>query len=187
MTVLTKAVRVLLVAMVLALGVLPLAVQADTPAPGAAPVYAGTPTYVMASKGLNLRQDPNLTGRIILGLRNGERVYPMAGPVWAQGISWTFVRVYRGAYHYDGFCATAYLGTYPGYVPTGEHGLKVTAPAGLRLRSGPGTNYAVYRIVPYGTIVQSTGVTQWAGGLQWSKVRIDGVYLWAASMYLQAV
>ena len=157
------------------------------PAPQAAPAF-GAPVTVRAWYGLRLRQGPSLTEPVILVLNNGETVYPASGVTWNQGISWSFVRVYRWGRFYDGFCASAYLSSYGGYNPPAPtSGLKVTAPAGLRLRSGPGLNYPTYRIVPYGTVLQSGGATAWANGIQWTKISIDGTYLWAATMYLQAV
>jgi|YNPNPStandDraft_1061719.scaffolds.fasta_scaffold06975_1 hypothetical protein len=179
--------------LVLLLAVAPLTVWAAEPGSEGQPPTTtavpipGAPTTVRASSGLRLRQGPSLAEPTILILRNGETVYPMAGPVYNQGIAWSFVRVYRWGYYHDGFCAAAYLANYGGYSPTGEHGLKVIAPNGLRLRYGPGLGYGVARTVPYGTILQPTGITQWAGGIQWTKVAFDGVYLWAASMYLQPV
>ncbi len=173
--------RLALAVAVLAMFMVPMSVQAAPPIPGA-------PTrVVLAPYGLRLREDPSLAAPVILTLYNGELVYPLAGPVWNQGISWTFVRVYRWGYYYDGYCASAYLGTYGGYVPTGEHGLMVTAPAGLRLRSGPGLWYPTRRIVPYGAVLQPTGASQWGGGILWKQVSINGVWLWAASTYLRPV
>jgi len=176
-----KTVRaMLLLAALLVTLAAPASVHAAAPRPG-------TPTKVVyAPKGLRLREGANLATPVILTLYNGELVYPLAGPVWNQGISWTFVRVYRWGYYYDGFCASAYLRNYTGYVSTGESGLMVVAPAGLRLRSGPGPWYAVRRIVPYGTILQPVGGCQWGGGTLWTEVAFNGTYLWGASMYLEA-
>ena len=183
---------VMLLAMVLA----PLTVHAAPPVPEAAdsapvavkaPPVQGTPTTVTAYSGLRLREGPSLADPIILTLRYRETVYPSAGPVWNEGISWTFVGVYRGGLYYEGFCATAYLAQQNYVEPEPETGLKVTAKWGLRLRSGPGKWYSIQRIVPYGTILQSTGYTQWSGGLQWTEIAIDGLLLWAASVYLTPV
>ncbi len=165
---------------------------APTPAPGshpevAAPPLWGQPTTVRAREGLRLREGPSLVAGVILVLRDGETVTPGAGPVMAQGIAWSYVRVVRWGRTYEGFVAAAYLANYAGHQATGEHGLMVTAPAGLRLRQGPGADYAVSRTVPYGTIVQPTGVEQWGSGIRWAKVQIDGVSLWAAATYLSAV
>lgn len=61
----------------------------------------------------------------------------------------------------------------------------VTAGLGLNLRSGPGLGYAIRRIVTVGTRLESTGITQWANGYKWLKVRYGGAYYWAASAWLQ--
>lgn len=170
---------------------LPVVADAAPPAPPGsvhvmAPPVTGAPTTVRAPWGLRLREGPSLTDRTLLILKNGEKVYPAAGPVWNQGISWSYVVVYRSGYPYEGFCASAYLANYGGYAPSGESGLKVIA-SSLRLRSCPGTWCRVQRVVPYGTILQPTGTIRWAGGLRWTEVSIDGVYLWAASRYLVMV
>lgn len=186
----------LLVTLFGAFALAPMAAIAAPPTPGAvdttdpivtAPPVLGAPTTVRAYTGLRLREGPSLADPVIKILYNGEMVYPAAGPVYNEGISWTYVGVYRGGYYYEGFCASAFLANFGGYTPTGESGLKVTAPWGLRLRSGPGKGYSIKRIVPYGTILQSTGVTQWGSGIQWTQVAIDGIYLWAAGAYLHAV
>lgn len=170
--------------------IVPLGVGAAPPASeepslSAVPI-PGAATTVRAPNGLRLRIGPSLADPVILVLRNGETVYPSAGPVWREGISWSFVRVYRYGYWHEGFCASAYLGGYACSQPTGEHGLKVVASA-LNLRSGPGLGYAVRRTVPYGTILQPTGAVRWAGGRSWTQVRIDGVYMWGATAFLVAV
>jgi Cu/Zn superoxide dismutase len=68
--------------------------------------------------------------------------------------------------------------------PTVVGRLMVTAGLGLRLRSGPGTNYGVRRIVPVRTILQNTGVEQWASGMLWVKVIYNGQTYWAARQYV---
>ena len=162
------------------------AVEADA-AVVTAPPAVGAPTTVKAGGGLRLREDPGLSAPIIFVLYNGETVYPGGGPVWYDGLSWTFVGVYRGGTYYQGFCASKYLANYGGYEPPSEGGLKVTAWWGLRLRGGPGTWYSIRRVAPYGTILQPTGVTQWGGGLEWAQIVSAGEYLWAARIYLVPV
>lgn len=188
--------RVLLVVASLAFFLAPAVVHAAPPGPevgaGApplvgAPPIAGEPTTVVASWGLRLREGPSLYDPIILVLRNGETVYPSAGPVWGQGISWTYVGVYRWGYYYEGFCASKYLANYGSSAPSGGTGVRVTAASGLRLRWGPGLWYGINRVVPYGTILEPTGATQWGSGLQWVQVYRGGLYLWAAGAYLVPV
>ena len=166
--------------------------EAEAPTEGSVDVQAmpiwGAPMTVRAWGGLRLREGPSLSDRVMLVLYNGETVYPGAAPIWADGYSWTFVKVYRYGRWYQGFCANMYLvpggGTPP---PPVVHGLKVTAAAGLRLRYAPGLAYGICCVVPYGTILQGTGNTASASGLQWSEVIYGTRRLWAASMYLVAV
>jgi hypothetical protein len=168
---------VVLLVMLLAMLALPLVTYAAPPPDGWRVVHAPA--------GLRLRDAPSLSGAVILMLWNGERVQLLSAPVWADGISWSYVQTYRSGYYIDGYCATAYLGGGSG--PGPAHGMKVVAPAGLRLRSGPGTGYAVLAVAPYGTLLGSTGVVQWSGGIRWLRVNYGGLLYWAASAYLVAV
>lgn len=153
----------------------------------AAPIW-GAPNIVRAWGGLRLRSGPGLSYPITLVLYNGETVYPGAGPFWADGYSWTYVRVYRYGLFYEGFCATTYLVPKSAPVPPPPvHGLKVTAPAGLRLRYGPGLTAGICCAVPYGTILQSTGNTASAHGHVWAEVKYGAYTLWASKTYLVAV
>jgi Cu/Zn superoxide dismutase len=156
------------------------------PPPSTPPPSQFPPTTVTASLGLRLRKSPSLTGAVILTLRPGETVYPLATPVVNQGISWTLLRVFRGGVAFDGYAASAYLGNAPTPPPATTGTLVVTASAGLRLRSGPGLSFAIKRIVPQGTILGATGIDQTADGIVWTKVSINGTFLWAAKQYLRA-
>jgi hypothetical protein len=76
-----------------------------------------------------------------------------------------------------------------GYDKRGPYGMdgasyRVTASAGLRLRSGPGTTYAVQDIAPAGAVLKATGNTSWAGGWGWMELIYGGRKLWGAAMYL---
>ncbi len=177
---------------------LPLAAQAAPPktvsgstAPTAAPVPSAEATTVTAV-GLRLREGPYLDSRVVLVLQMSETVYPAAGPVWGDNLSWAYVIVYRGGTRYEGFCATQYLKAYQGSLPpsgddvppiTGS--VKVTAYSGLRLREGPGLSYGVERIAPRYAVLYTTGVTQDADGLSWTQVIVNGEPLWGATKYLQ--
>jgi uncharacterized protein YraI len=132
-----------------------------------------------------MRTGPGLTYARILTLVNGETVYPVSDLTTNQGISWVKVRVFRGGVCYEGWVAATYLARWAGTVTSGEW--RVTASAGLRLRSGPGLGYATLRIVPYGTRLGYTGVEQAADGYVWAKVRIDGQEFWAAKAYLERI
>ena len=168
--------------------VLPAPDPEPAPVVQAAPAW-GAPATVRSRYGLRLREGPGLAEPIVLILRNGETVNPGAGPVWKQGIAWAYVRVSRYGQWVEGFCASNYLINYQGQVPPEDpgSGLKVVAPAGLRLRGGPGLWYRIYRVVPYGTVLQPGGATQWGSGMEWTKVMVDGYSYWAASQYLVPV
>ncbi len=142
-------------------------------------------TTVVAPAGLKLRTGPSLTNYSMMVLPNGQVVYPMADPATNQGISWVKVRVFRYGRCYEGYVAATYLARWAGSTtaPAGEW--RVTAAAGLRLRSGPGTSYQIMRIVPLGTRLGYTGVEQSADGIVWAKVSIDGREFWAAKSYLE--
>lgn len=167
---------------------LPGTVQATAaPAPGAA-------TTATASVGLRLREGPYLNSAVILVLKRGETVYPAAGPVWGDGISWAYVVVERAGVRHEGFCATQYLAHYQDNVPpkdddtpvaTGK--VKVTAYGGLRLRVGPGLSYSVERIAPRFSSLSTTGVTQQADGITWQEVLVGGKALWGSQDYLDPV
>lgn len=159
---------------------------------------AADPTAVVqAPKGLNLRQAPGLDQPIIFGLSNGETVTildGLAAPIYANGVRWVEVGVWRWGYWYTGFVSFAYLdqyGAYGGYhEPVGEWGgaagFKVTADA-LNLRFGPALTYGIGRVVPYGTVLEGTGVaTVVAGGYTWQQVTTGGG-LWGANSFLAAV
>ena len=139
--------------------------------------------------GLCLREGPGLADRKVLILRNGETVYPAGGPVWREGISWTFVIAYRAGYRYEGFCASPYLadgGTAPAPDPGGPRNVRVVA-SSLRLRAGPSLAYRVQRVVPYGTELYATGATRWGSGIEWTQIAIDGTTVWGATKYLQRI
>jgi len=196
-----RSLQILFVAgLLVAVFCVPMAVRAAPPktvpgtsAPTAAPVPSAATTAVSAV-GLRLREGPYLDARVLLVLQMGETVYPAAGPVWGDNISWAYVIVYRSGVRHEGFCSTQYLKAYEGAMPPSGDDVppitsqvKVTAYSGLRLREGPGLSYRVDRIAPRHTILYSTGVTQEADGLSWTQVVVNGEALWGATKYLQRV
>lgn len=166
---------------------LPSAALAAPPVGAQAPPIWGSPTYVTAWSGLRLRESASLNAPIIFTMYHGETVYPSTTVIWNQGIAWRWVRVWRWGRWYEGFCATVYLASDGGGTPPAQSGLMVTATLGLRLRSGPGTWYAIRRVVPYGTILQPTGATAWGSGYHWTQVSVGGATFWAASAWLTPV
>jgi len=144
-------------------------------------------TTVVATEGLKLRTGPSLTNWSMMTLPHGTTVYPMADPTTNQGISWVRVRVFRYGRCYEGYVAATYLARWAGTTTPATGEWRVTAAAGLRLRSGPGLSYSIQRIVPLGTRLGYTGVEQSADGMVWAKVTVDGREFWAAKSYLERV
>jgi len=165
----------------------PAAALAAPPAETMAPPIWGSPTYVTAWAGLRLRESASLNAPIILTMYRGETVYPSTTVIWNHGIAWRWVRVWRWGRWYQGFCATKYLATGGGGSPPPASGLMVTAGLGLRLRPRPGLWYTIYRVAPYGTVVQPTGAEAWGSGYHWKQVTFGGYTYWAASAWLTPV
>ena len=91
----------------------------------------------------------------------------------------------RGGQSFVGWVATAFLsGVDVPPPPPPAANVRVTAPAGLRLRAGPGLGFAIRRIVPFGTHLRTTGVRQAADGFVWAQIVIDGLTVWAADAFL---
>jgi uncharacterized protein YraI len=149
---------------------------------------------VQARLGLRVRSGPSLVDSISHVLYNGQEVKVVGEPVWNQGIRWVELDFDRwDGVHVSGWCASAYLDNYPSYDEpydgyAGEQGYKVTPSIGLRLRAGPGLEYAVKRIVPYGAVLERTDTAAaWRNGLEWVQLELNGAQLWAAKRYLLQV
>ena len=69
----------------------------------------------------------------------------------------------------------------------GSSYMEATAKLGLRLRFGPGTGHAIYRVVKAGTVLEATGNSAMAGSVVWMEVNDGGKIVWAASMYLKPI
>jgi uncharacterized protein YgiM (DUF1202 family) len=169
---------------------------APTPPPPAPPppahICPATPpavatTTVVAPVGLKLRTGAGLTRAVILTLRNGETVFPISDLVANQGISWVRLRVFRAGVCFEGWASAAFLARWASVAPPVAGERRVTASAGLRLRSGPGTSFAVLRIVPLGTRLGFTGGEQSADGIVWVRVRVDGREFWAARNFVERI
>jgi uncharacterized protein YraI/Cu/Zn superoxide dismutase len=157
-----------------------------TQPPPVTPIPPTGPTATVTARlGLNMRQGPGLAQPRILALRFGERVTLTGERAFADGIEWARVVAVRAGRTFTGWSATAFLSgvdTPPPPPPTAN--VRVTAPAGLRLRDGPGLGFAIRRIVPFGTHLRTTGVRQSADGYAWAQIVIDGLTVWAADAFL---
>ena len=61
--------------------------------------------------------------------------------------------------------------------------LRVTAPSGLRIRSGPGTDCDELDAVPFGTVLETSGEEACDG---WAPILLeDGSTGWASAQYLE--
>lgn len=147
-------------------------------------IEVGTPANVVyAPLGLFLRYGQGLDQEVQTSLYNGQTVYPVEGEesVWNNGLEWSRVVVVEDdTVQADGYVASAHLSNYGGYVePWGgtytggeENIIKVTAGIGLRLRSEAGLDGDIERIVPYGTLFQSSGTTVDEDGYAWTEVYV---------------
>ncbi len=147
-------------------------------------IEVGTPVQVVhAPLGLFLRYGQGLDQEVQASLYNGQTVYPVEGEesTWNEGLEWARVVVVEDdTVKADGYVSRAYLSNYPGYEePWGgtytggeENIIKVTAGIGLRVRSEPGLDASIERIVPYGTLFRSSGTTVEKDGYDWTAVEV---------------
>jgi uncharacterized protein YraI len=158
------------------------------PPPVTPPPPIGPAVTVTAQLGLNLRQGPGLAQPRILVLSFGETVTLTGERAFANGIEWVRVIARRGGQSFVGWAAAVYLSGVDGAPPPAPaDNVRVTAAAGLRLRAGPGLGFAIRRIVPLGTRLRTTGVRRAADGYVWAQIVIDGLTLWAADAFLEAI
>lgn len=130
------------------------------PAPGSEFAHA------LAQNGLNLRTGPG-TGYSIIGkIPYGTKV-----ELLNAGSTWSRIRFSQK----EGYVSSRYLGDAPGQ-PAGE---RYDTTARVNFRSGPGTGYLSYGVLPAGT---SVAVTSNAGS--WFKVEYNGTGGYIHSAYL---
>jgi len=183
----------------LALLLLPAGAYAISPSEAeATAVCPGTPGWVIATLGLNLRTEACLSAPSLMILSYGAKVFVQDEPVVENCIAWSRVAVIRWGRVFYGWCATRWL-RYPGkpsttfdcsdYCNDGQLWVKVNV-AELRLRSGPGTGYLTRFIVPYGAMFVYT--REHVGS--WVKLAIicptldpdpAPMYAWAYGWYLR--
>jgi uncharacterized protein YgiM (DUF1202 family) len=149
-------------------------------------------TTVSAAYGVNLRAGPSSAYRILTILPYRQQVAVLHPPTWNAGFYWSPVRVSRDGRWVDGYVASRFLAAYAGGLeprpqPEPEGNVRATAGLGLRLREGPGLQYRVLRIVPYGTLLETTGEERTVGSITWARVRYGGLNAWAARTYLEPV
>lgn len=73
-----------------------------------------------------------------------------------------------------------------GVVPTQPSSLPVQrVNRDLNLRSGPGIDYSIVRVLPQGTVVSVLNQTQEVEGSMWMKVRVEEVEGWVNHKFLE--
>jgi hypothetical protein len=165
-----------------------------TPAPQPPPGF-GPVAKVRAAFGLRLRQAPSLGAPVLTVLPFRAAVFPGAATAVGDGIAWTQVWAVRGDRALIGWVASEFLArsdasspdaSSPGAPPPAPAiTLRVVAPAGLRLRAGPGFTFGVRRVAAPGALLRGTGAERVADGEVWAEVEIGGDRLWAARRWLQ--
>lgn len=113
-----------------------------------------------AGSNVNLRKSPD--GAVIASIKSGTAV-----SVLAKEGDWCKVQLSDGQVGY----------VYASYVS--ENGYVTTA--NVNLRSGKGTEYAIYFTIPKGTPIQVNGV-----GSQWSSVTVNGQTGYISNKYYKA-
>jgi uncharacterized protein YgiM (DUF1202 family) len=136
---------------------------------------------VVATDGLNLREDASLDADVIKVLPEGTWLTVQDGPVTADGYAWYEVETTGGT---DGWVAGTYLAMATGSeLETGD-AVRVVDGA-LNLRSAPSISADVLRVLDdnEALIIKDGPVV--ADGYTWYKVWNFGGTGWAAGEYLQ--
>ena len=131
--------------------------------------------YTTPSIGLNLRRGPGTTYSVITTLQKGTEV-----KVLSTHNNWCEIKV-NGL---KGYVSKDYLSkTNPSTsneeIPTQTTTKYVSTNAGLNLRKGPGTNYAVITTLP-----KNTAVTVYSTENNWSKVKVNSMEGYVSNAYL---
>ena len=156
----------------------------DTPGTGGWDV--GTHVYV-AVDGLNLRDAPGLRGSVIMTVGRNVHAITRRAAQASDGYTWYGVVLDNGT---EGFFAGEFLSTTPPNDATGgwQAGTSVRVIAdGLRLRSGPGTDYGIITAYSRGDDGQVLEGPSAGSGYEWYKVEMygDGNIGWLAANYLE--
>ncbi|HYH12861.1 MAG TPA: SH3 domain-containing protein [Thermomicrobiales bacterium] len=147
----------------------------------------GTHVYV-AVDSLNLRDYPSLSGGVIMTLGRNAHLITSRAAVARDGYTWYGVVPVNGT---EGYVAGDFLSTSPTGGNNGDGwpaGTSVRVAAdGLRLRSGPGTDYGVVASYRRGADGQVLEGPRHGASHQWYKVEMytDGNVGWFAADFLE--
>jgi len=136
----------------------------------AAPLAQAKFAILSTTATVNLRQSPSTSASVLTVVQRGTQVTQTGNTV----NGWTPVRVgARTGWIYSSYLATVTSTT---AVPTGPSSGTNTATVteSVNLRTGPGTNYAVVRVLRKGTTITLTGVKR----ADWVQVNDAGKLRW---------
>ncbi len=143
-------------------------------APVSVTPVAAAPTATIATDALNLRDGPGTNFRVLVVMYRGETASVLDGP------SGGWYRLsYKGT---TGWASGDFL-TVSDADPGSPTGKATVTTSGLRLRAGPGTNYAILLSMSNGATVDLFGPPSG----DWYKVRYSGTIGWASGSYLRIV
>lgn len=185
---------------------------APTPAPAPAPSnpsdgspeHTGTGfggTYTCMVDSLRVRTAPSLSSDTVAQYHKGQTVtlqdwYKIAdGYVWGRYVGGSGNTRYIAVGKPTGGVSSDDFLVKGGHASGGSSGSSnpgfragnhtVTASAGVNVRKGPGTNYAVSGTLPHGYTINFDGTTAQGSGYIWARyVNNNGYYRWIATKYL---
>jgi uncharacterized protein YraI len=138
--------------------------------------------YVVARSAIRLRSGPGLGYSTLATLAIGTVVEYLAAGGRADGYEWAKVRV--ASLGRTGFVAFQYLASIPSDGLQIGMMVHVKTAGGGNLRSGPGTGYAVLRVVAQGTTGTIVDGPVEANGYFWFKISFGNAVGWMATAVL---
>jgi len=171
---------------------------AAPPMPTAGPWFpVGSWVLVASPDGtLNIRQGPGAGYAVVAVTYTGARLRVVGGPVLVDNAPW--YEVVDEAQTWRGWCAGRYLtpgSPPPSATPTptqqpnfppGTWVLAAGPDGQLHVRSGPGNQYAILRMIPNGTLLRIVQGPTWADNVPWYLVTDTGQTFqgWANGLHL---
>ncbi len=171
---------------------------AASPTPTIGPWFpVGSWVLVASPDGtLNIRQGPGMGYTIVAVVYNGARLRIVGGPLMVENAPW--YEVMDEAQTFRGWCAGRYLtptSPPPSATPTptpkpdlppGTWVLAAAPEGQLHVRSGPGSQYAILRMIPNGSLLRVVQGPTWADQAPWYLVADEGQTFqgWANGQHL---
>jgi uncharacterized protein YraI len=166
----------------------------------APPAASSGTSYIGGSDGgVNLRDEPTLSGAILLIVPEGGAVVQLGANQYADGITWALVRYGTTT----GWLASGFLGgvsagsggapapapvasaSVPGIVIGGNAQVVGTDGYDLRIRDGIGLGAPIFSVVPSGAVITIVnGPLSDETGAPWYGIDFDGVFGWVLGEHL---